>query len=140
MAHTDGQIKVSQCHFFWKLVDKTQIIDVNLLNIELKIWSWKYQSSHLSEPFYFIHFSVRHPVKVLRNSKNNSWEVLGGLLADSIWTSYLRIHKTYQVETVQDFLIKTSNAFIENKHFFSLNNDIRLRDHSSITLSCFWLS
>ena len=34
----------------------------DLLNMQSEIWDQKYQSVYLSEPIYFIHFNVRHPV------------------------------------------------------------------------------
>ena len=50
-----------------KLGDKIQ----NLLNIQPEIWNWKYQSVHLSEPIYFIHFNMRHPVVLERKNRTS---------------------------------------------------------------------
>ena len=47
-------------YFFKNCLIKTKCHD--LLNRPPKIWDWKSQSVYLSEPIYFVHFNVRHPV------------------------------------------------------------------------------
>ena len=53
-------VEASQYYFFENWLIKTKCH--NLLNRPPKIWNWKSQSVHLSEPIYFVHFNVRHPV------------------------------------------------------------------------------
>ena len=56
-------VEARLCYFFENCLIKTKCH--NLLNRPPKIWNWKSQSVHLSEPIYFVHFNVRHPVYAL---------------------------------------------------------------------------
>ena len=57
-------VEASWCYFFENWLIKTKCH--NLLNRPPKRWNWKSQSVHLSEPIYFVHFNVRHPVFQLK--------------------------------------------------------------------------
>ena len=54
-------VEASQCYFFEKWLIKPKCH--YLLNMQLEIWNRKSQNFYLSEPIYFIHFNVRHPVR-----------------------------------------------------------------------------